>query len=352
MAKARFEDILLGLFVLVALGKFIVDDRPPVPQHATYTPAPSPRTPSPPTAPPIAGLTAAHSASPAATPKASTTAPVQSNLTRTLTPRPRKVMAQSLSMRRGPGTGYSQYGVPLNGGTVVIHTGDAQEVNGETWIEVSYQGRLGWVNGRFLGPANAAWPLPAPEGSTTAAAASPSTSPAATPEGSPTAAVQSNLTRTLTPVPQKVLAQSLNMRRGPGTSYSRYGEPLPGGTVVIHTGDAREVGGETWMEISYQGRLGWVNGRFLGPMDTTGPQPAPAASTTAPAAHPATLLEAPQVEAPAIQSRKAGSGFTCGGKSTCGQMNSCAEANFYLNQCGIYRLDRDRDGYPCESGPC
>ncbi|WP_083455615.1 excalibur calcium-binding domain-containing protein [Sphingopyxis sp. 113P3] len=30
-------------------------------------------------------------------------------------------------------------------------------------------------------------------------------------------------------------------------------------------------------------------------------------------------------------------------------MNSCEEAYFYLNQCGLHRLDRDDDGIPCES---
>ncbi|BBP43526.1 thermonuclease family protein [Thiosulfativibrio zosterae] len=42
------------------------------------------------------------------------------------------------------------------------------------------------------------------------------------------------------------------------------------------------------------------------------------------------------------QSRK------CEGKRTCGQMTSCSEAYFYLNQCGVGSLDRDRDGIPCE----
>ncbi len=123
----------------------------------------------------------------------------------------------------------------------------------------------------------------------------------------------------------------------------------------MHTGDAQEVDGESWMEVSYQGRLGWVNGRFLGPVDTVTAPPATATTRAAPAARPATLFEAPQAETPAApsrQSRKVNSGFTCGGKRTCGQMNSCAEANFYLTECGLYRLDRDRDGYPCESGPC
>lgn len=48
-------------------------------------------------------------------------------------------------------------------------------------------------------------------------------------------------------------------------------------------------------------------------------------------------------------SRPTNSGFTCGGKTVCREMSSCAEARFYLEQCGLTRLDRDRDGIPCES---
>jgi endonuclease YncB( thermonuclease family) len=43
------------------------------------------------------------------------------------------------------------------------------------------------------------------------------------------------------------------------------------------------------------------------------------------------------------------SGFTCGGKTYCREMRSCAEARFYLAQCGLARLDGDRDGVPCET---
>lgn len=39
----------------------------------------------------------------------------------------------------------------------------------------------------------------------------------------------------------------------------------------------------------------------------------------------------------------------CGAKWKCGQMDSCAEANHYLNDCGVSRLDGDGDGVPCES---
>jgi Excalibur calcium-binding domain len=39
----------------------------------------------------------------------------------------------------------------------------------------------------------------------------------------------------------------------------------------------------------------------------------------------------------------------CGSKRTCGEMTSCAEARFYLEHCGLARLDGDKDGTPCES---
>lgn len=47
--------------------------------------------------------------------------------------------------------------------------------------------------------------------------------------------------------------------------------------------------------------------------------------------------------------QKSDASFQCGKKRLCSQMNNCAEAKFYLRQCGITRLDKDRDGIPCES---
>ena len=41
--------------------------------------------------------------------------------------------------------------------------------------------------------------------------------------------------------------------------------------------------------------------------------------------------------------------FTCGAKRYCKEMTSCEEAEFYLNECGLTRLDGDGDGVPCES---
>lgn len=41
--------------------------------------------------------------------------------------------------------------------------------------------------------------------------------------------------------------------------------------------------------------------------------------------------------------------FMCGSKTKCAQMVNCDEAMFYLHTCGLSRLDRDKDGVPCES---
>lgn len=53
------------------------------------------------------------------------------------------------------------------------------------------------------------------------------------------------------------------------------------------------------------------------------------------------------VSTPKLKTTSAGE-FQCSGKRTCKEMSSCAEARFYLNQCGVSRLDGDGDGTPCE----
>ena len=49
------------------------------------------------------------------------------------------------------------------------------------------------------------------------------------------------------------------------------------------------------------------------------------------------------------KTEKGDSSFVCGKKKYCSQMASCAEARFYLEKCGLKRLDGDSDGTPCAS---
>jgi endonuclease YncB( thermonuclease family) len=46
---------------------------------------------------------------------------------------------------------------------------------------------------------------------------------------------------------------------------------------------------------------------------------------------------------------ESGESFTCGTKRYCREMITCAEARFYLEKCGLTRLDGDGDGVPCEA---
>lgn len=42
------------------------------------------------------------------------------------------------------------------------------------------------------------------------------------------------------------------------------------------------------------------------------------------------------------------SDYQCGNKRYCYEMVSCKEVMFYFNNCGLSRLDGDKDGIPCE----
>jgi hypothetical protein len=44
-----------------------------------------------------------------------------------------------------------------------------------------------------------------------------------------------------------------------------------------------------------------------------------------------------------------GEDFSCGSKRYRKEMKSFAEAKFYLGECGLNRLDGNKDGVPCEA---
>jgi hypothetical protein len=50
-----------------------------------------------------------------------------------------------------------------------------------------------------------------------------------------------------------------------------------------------------------------------------------------------------------VKKAKKPSKYHCGKKRLCGEMDSCEEAKYHLKECGLTRLDRNKDGVPCES---
>lgn len=127
-----------------------------------------------------------------------------------------------------------------------------------------------------------------------------------------------------------VASQTLNCRADPRsrarivTSLSR-GDP-----VTVEATEGR------WSRINSLAGTCWVSTNLLSRL-----MPARERSEVLPVY---SLPPTPRRE----RGRQSGS-FQCGLKRVCGQMNSCAEANYYLNECGLSRLDRDNDGVPCES---
>jgi len=59
--------------------------------------------------------------------------------------------------------------------------------------------------------------------------------------------------------------------------------------------------------------------------------------------HDGQARQAPERSAPGVFAGR------CGAKRTCKAMTSCEEARFYLQECGLSRLDGDQDGTPCEA---
>jgi len=62
-----------------------------------------------------------------------------------------------------------------------------------------------------------------------------------------------------------------------------------------------------------------------------------------------TSIQSTKVKKPNIQKNLNPS---CDNKKICSQMRSCEEAKFYLHNCGLKKLDRDKDGIPCEGRWC
>ena len=127
-----------------------------------------------------------------------------------------------LNMRAGPAASYQ-----------IVHqiAHDARGIENiggcvGSWCQVRYQGAIGWVHSGYLAED---WPAPAPG-----------------------------------PI-YRVIGVDwndvLNMRAGPSTGYAIVGAIPPGGAGVVQTGPC--AGG--WCTVSHQGRVGWVNMRFLTP---------------------------------------------------------------------------------------
>ena len=58
-------------------------------------------------------------------------------------------------------------------------------------------------------------------------------------------------------------------------------------------------------------------------------------------------------EVPGAPAMRLAQSYSCTPARTCKAIATCEEARWYLENCSWGgKLDRDKDGHPCESGPC
>lgn len=144
----------------------------------------------------------------------------------------------SLNMRSGPGTSYSKVGSIPASATLTI-TGSE---NG--WYKTSYNGVTGYVSGDYVIVTESSSATTTP--SAPAAPEPPAETKPETPAQSTSGTGKLNTG-----------GSSLNMRSGPGTSYSKVGS-IPATATLTITG--KENG---WYKTSYNGLAGYVSGDYV-----------------------------------------------------------------------------------------
>jgi uncharacterized protein YgiM (DUF1202 family) len=148
------------------------------------------------------------------------------------------VTADVLNVRSGPSTDYSKIDAVYSGKQLTI-TG---EING--WYQVSYDGKSGYVSGEYV--------------------AIKDNTPPADPGDDPDTSV-ANKTGI-------VSANALNVRSGPGTSYSKIDCIFAGKKVTLLSLS------NGWYNISYDGKTGYVSAEYIDVSDTD-PTPSGGGST-------------------------------------------------------------------------
>lgn len=218
----------------------------------------------------------------------------------------RRFTPGAVNLRQGPGTAYDKVGSVLAGTTLHIYgqSGD--------WYLIKHNGRDAYI---------ASW-LTIDVPSATSVRRSTSVR-------SSTAIPRIEVQRFSAPR-QKYVHGTVNLRRGPGTTYAIVGS-LPAGATLQALGQSGD-----WYLLRHNGRDAYVANWLTHNSPPSPPSSRSASSSSSSAAN----------SQPAQQPQPA---YSCSPRKNCGQMSSCAEARFHLRQCGRGSLDRDKDGVPCES---
>lgn len=171
------------------------------------------------------------------------------------------VTTDNLNVRTGRGTSYSKLGVIPKGTTVKIVE---NKVAG--WYKIQYGSGFGYVSADYIKnytPAEPTTTLP----TTTATTTLPTTAEITV----PTTVTTTEKTTVTTTAPDLgngevafnasgITTDNLNVRTGPGTSYTRLGT-IPKGTVISIIANLPK---EKWYKIQYGSKIGYVSSMYVG----------------------------------------------------------------------------------------
>ena len=141
-----------------------------------------------------------------------------------------KVTADALNVRTGAGTGYKCIGTMLKGKTFTVK-GTASDKNGVKWYKLTYNNKTGYVISKYVNIIKF------------------------------TVTSVSNTKGTVSDGP-------LNVRTGPGTSYTRLGSMAKGKTFTV-TGKTNDINGKLWYRLTYNGKTGYVRALYVKTTEVT-----------------------------------------------------------------------------------
>lgn len=134
------------------------------------------------------------------------------------------VITDVLNVRSGAGTGYSKIGTLQKGDTFIVK-GSTRDKAGTKWYKFDYRTRAGYVSAEYVN-------------------------------------IKQNSVISLTGTTGIVKEGPLNVRKGPGTSYSSLGSMAKGKTFNI-TGKIQSSEGAWWYRLSYNGKTGYVHSKYI-----------------------------------------------------------------------------------------
>jgi len=153
-------------------------------------------------------------------------------------------VSTAVNVRSGPGTTYSRLGTAAKNSTYTAIKQNVKGTDGANWYELTYNGKTGYVRYNYISIVTA--------GSTT------NTSTASAGEALPSGSVAKVVN----------VSTAVNVRSGPGTTYSRLGTAKKSSTYTATKKNVKGTDGANWYAITYSGKTGYIRYNYLSLVST------------------------------------------------------------------------------------